>query len=447
MSEDGEAIASVEDLVRYFRSGEKPVERWRVGTEHEKVGIYLDTGGRVPYEGERGIGALLERIAEKDSWQRVREGEQVVALSKAGASITLEPGGQIELSGAPLATARETCLEFNTHVDLVNRLSADLGIVWLGLGIDPLHGVDEIPVMPKRRYEIMREYLPSRGSLALEMMHATATVQANFDYADERDMAAKMRTAMGCTSLVSALFANSSISAGAANGFASRRLAIWRETDPDRCGLLPFVFEDEFGYRDYARWALEIPMFFLIRDDRYLAARGTTFRAFMSDGFEGHHATLADWDTHLTTLFPEVRLKRIIEVRGADAVPREHICALPTLWKGLLYDDGARAAAWELVRGFSQQERDRAHDDIARRGLRASMGGRSVLELARELTDIAAEGLRRIAADRGGDDERGFLDPVWIQLDLGKSPGEVVLEAWQGSWQGSLERLIDYARY
>lgn len=448
MSDGAAPIGSTDELIAYFRSGETPVSDWRVGTEHEKIGVYLDSGDRVTYEGERGIGALLERIAAKDGWERVCEGPNVIALTKDGGSITLEPGGQIELSGAPLRTIRETCHEFNAHVDLVKELSEDMGIAWLGIGVDPLHDVTQMPVMPKARYRVMRSYLPARGSLALDMMHATATVQANFDYLDEADMADKMRTAMGCTGIVSAIFANSSLSASRENGYASRRMAIWHDTDPDRCGLLHFVFERDFGYREYAEWALDVPMFFLVRDGRYVPAEGMSFRQFMAQGLDRHRATLADWDTHLTTVFPEVRLKRIIEVRGADTVPRDLICALPALWKGLLYDDEARAAAWELVRGFSDEERDAGQIAVARGGLGAEIAGRPVLDLADEITAIASQGLRRIALRGETDaDERVFLDPIRAQLELEKSPGEVILDRWRGDWCATPRRLIEYARY
>jgi len=443
-----EPVEGVEQLVDYLRAGEKPPERWRVGTEHEKIGLQLPERSPVPYPGERGIGALLERIAAEDDWERVREGANVIALQKDGASITLEPGGQLELSGAPLRTIHETCSEFNGHLALMKRICEPLGIVWLGLGMHPIHRVDELPVMPKGRYQIMREYLPTKGALALEMMFATATVQANFDFADEADMAEKMRVACGTQALVSAIFANSSLSEGKANGFVSRRLNAWDYTDPDRCGLLPFVFEPDFGYRSYVEWALDVPMFFVVRDGRYSPGGGHTFRQFLERGVDGLRPTMADFDLHLTTVFPDVRLKRFIEVRGADAVPPGLTCSLPALWKGVLYDGEARAAAWQLVAGASWDERLAARGDVARRGLAAAFAGRPVLELARELAAIAREGLRRIAhAGRRDADESAYLDPIDEQLALGRSPGEEVLERWEGEWGRSLDRLIDYARY
>ena len=448
MNDADQRIESLEDCIDYFRSGETSESDWVVGTEHEKIGVYTESGLRVPYEGERGIGALLERIAGRDNWDRVLEAGNVVALTKDGASITLEPGGQIELSGAPLATIRETCREFNTHVDLVNEESRSFGVSWLALGVDPFHGVDEIPVMPKGRYDIMRDYLPARGGLAMDMMHASATVQANFDFSDEADMAMKLRTAMGCTAIVSAIFANSSISERDRNGFASKRVAIWRDTDPDRCGLLHFVFDPGFGYRAYAEWALDVPMFMLVRDGQAIPAKGVPFRTFMKEGFGEHRARFSDWDTHLTTLFPEVRLKRIIEVRGADAVSRGLTCALPALWKGILYEAEACEAAWSLVEKMSTQEREDAQVAVSREGLAATIGGRSALELAREFVGIASEALGTIGKRKGIEpDESHFLDPVWAQLETGKSPGEILAERWEGEWKQSPAAMIDFCTY
>ena len=448
MNPKDQPVEGLSDLCAYFEDAETPRADWRVGTEHEKIGVYADTGDRVPYEGPYGIGALLEKLAQALGWEHIREGGHTIALARDGASVTLEPGGQIELSGAPLRTSRETCREFNAHVDLVKELSDEFGIAWLGLGIDPFHEVTDIPTMPKARYDIMRTYLPTRGGLALDMMHATATVQANFDYKDEADMISKMRTALVATPILSALFANSSISGGKENGFASKRLVIWRDTDPDRCGLIPFVFDPDFGYERYAEWALDIPMFFVMRNGEYHPGDGVTFRQFMQNGWREMRPTVGDWDTHLTTLFPDVRLKRIIEVRGADTVPRDLICALPAVWKGLLYDEGACAAVWELLGGTSFADLDASQLDVAKRGLKADLGSRKVLDLARELVAHSAEGLRRIAeAGECDQDERVFLDPLFVQIEKGKSPGEEIAERWRGEWRCDRQRLIEATRY
>lgn len=448
MSRNQEPLSVRADLLSYFHDAQTPREDWVVGTEHEKVGVYADTGDRVPYEGPYGIGALLEKIAAAAGWERVEESGRIIALRNEGASVTLEPGGQIELSGAPLKTARQTCAEFNTHVDLVKDLSDEFGIAWLGLGIDPFHEVDAIPIMPKKRYDIMRSYLPTRGRHGLEMMHATATVQANFDYLDEADMIAKMRVALLATPIVSALFANSSLSGGKENGFVSKRLIIWRDTDPDRCGLIPFVFDPEFGYDRYIEWALDVPVFFVVRDGAYRAGDGTTFRQFMNNGFAGMFPTMDDWDLHLTTLFPDVRLKRIIEVRGADTVPKDLICALPAIWKGILYDEAALDATWRLLGKLTTEELDASQLDVAHRGLRAEMGRHHVLDLSKELVAISSEGLKRIA-ERGetDQDERNFLEPLLAQIEIGKSPGEVIAERWRGEWGHNRDRLIEATRY
>jgi glutamate--cysteine ligase len=441
-------IESVEDLVGYLREGEKPPERWRVGTEHEKIGLYAEGLTPVPYEGERGIGCLLADVAERGGWKTVLEAGRVVALVGDGASISLEPGGQLELSGAPLRTIHDTCREFHHHLELVRAASEPLGILWLSLGMNPLSEVADVPRMPRVRHDIMRSYLPAHGELALEMMHLTATVQANFDYESEADMVAKLRTALGVSPVVSAIFANSSLAAGKPSGYVSRRVHIWRHTDPDRCGIPSFVFAEGFGYRQWIEWALDVPMFFVVRDGLYRPMHGKPFRAFLQEGHEGERAHIADFDRHLTTLFPEVRLKRVIEVRGADAVPPGLICALPALWKGILYDAEARDAVWQLVGGWTQEEREAGLDAVARRGLGAEIAGRSALALAREVLALAEAGLRRIGhAGVLDPDERCYLVPIAEQLALGKSPGEIVIERWEGEWRRSPQRLIEYARY
>jgi glutamate--cysteine ligase len=440
-------VSNRSDLVAHIASGEKPPEAWRVGTEHEKIGVYEDTLERVPYEGENGIRGLLEEIARNDGWSSSFEGDNLVALEKDGASITLEPGGQLELSGAPLRTVHETCDEFHRHLHVVREASRARGIVWLSVGIDPKHGVAAVPQVPKERYGIMRAYLPSRGELALHMMHVTATVQANFDFEDEPDMVRKMRMASGVSPIVSALFANSSLAEGKSSGYVSRRVHIWQDTDPDRCGLLPFVFEPGFGYERYVEWALDVPMFFRLLDGRYEPMHGKPFRTVL-EGDGGPPATLLDFELHLTTLFPEVRLKRFIEVRGADAVPSGLICALPALWKGLLYDREALDAAWDLVSAWPFAERVASIEEVARRGLAATICGAKTLDLAGELVEIAAGGLQRIGHAGAADpDESGYLNPLREVLASGKSPGQALLERWEGPWNRSFEKLIEFARF
>ena len=441
-------VGSVADLVAFARAGEKPRSAWRVGTEHEKIGLRRADRRPVPYEGEAGIAGVLAAVAAEGGWREVREAGALIALDSESGSITLEPGGQLELSGAPLRTIFETCRELHRHLDVIRRVSEPRGIVWVALGGNPFHDVAEMPRVPKARYAVMRRYLPTKGELALHMMHLSATVQANLDYASEADMASKLRAAMGVTPIVSALFANSALYLGKPSGFVSRRVHIWRHVDPDRCGLLPFVFEPGLGYEQYVQWALDVPMFFVLHDGTYREANGLTFRRYLAEGHEGKRATLQDWNLHLTTLFPEVRLKQFLEVRGADAVPANLTCALPALWKGILYDDDARLAAWQLVAGWSFGEREAALEAVARRGLAAEVAGRPLLPLARELLEIARAGLARIGDGDGSEpDERGFLDPLREVAERGRSPGEEVLARWEGSWRGSPERLIEYARY
>jgi glutamate--cysteine ligase len=447
-SELDRPIEGPDDLVDYFRAGETPPTQWRVGLEHEKIALHVADASTVAYEGGDGIGALLRTLARDADWKTVNEGDVLVALDRDGESLTLEPGGQLELSGRPFRTIHETSRELSAHLEAVRAASKPAGIAWLALGAQPFHATADLPRMPKGRYRIMRQYLPSRGALAMDMMHATASVQASFDYADEADMTAKLRTALGVTSIVSAIFANSSLHEGRPSGFVSRRMEIWRHTDPARCGGIPFVFDEDFGYARYAEWALDVPMFFLVRDGAYTPLHGLTFRGFLCEGFEGRRATLADFDRHLTTLFPDVRLKRLIEVRGADSVAEDLVCAVPALWKGLLYDGEARSAAWALVASWSPGAREEAYRAVSRTGLSARAAGRPVLEWARELVEIAREGLRRIAhRDAAGRDERIHLDPVLAILEGGRSPGEIVAERWEGEWQRSPERLIASARY
>jgi len=440
-------IESVDELVDFMAAGEKPPSAWRVGTEHEKIGLHAADASLVEYAGERGIRALLESMAELGDWEPVREAGNVIALHKDAASVTLEPGGQLELSGAPLRTIHETRDEIEAHLELVRRASEPLGIAWLGLGIHPFHAPHEIPSMPKARYRIMRSYLPTRGSRALAMMFTTATVQANYDYASEADMIEKVRIALGVQPIVSSIFANSSVSEGKANGFASKRLFTWTDTDPDRCGMLPIAFDPDFGYRRYVEWALDVPMFLVVRDGEYHAAHDQTFRQFLRDGRGEFRATLEDFNLHLTTLFPDVRVKQFIEVRGADAVPKRLLLALPAIWKGVLYDADARAAAWALVGAASQAEREQAQREVAQRGMDARYAGRPIRELGSELAEIARGGLQRIGHFDRDSDESAFLDPVFEQLELGRSPGQVMRALWDGPWHASADRLIEYARY
>jgi glutamate--cysteine ligase len=434
-------IESIDDLVAYFRAGEKPRAQFRIGIEHEKLALRTGAFEPVPYDGPNGIEAFLRRIDREPGFEAITEDDRVMGLD-GPASVSLEPGGQVEQNGRPHAHLLDAIAEIESHLALLRPIAEASGIVLLGLGAHPFHPTKELTQLPRERYRIMRSYLPTRGELALDMMHATASLQVSFDWSDEAEMVSMMRTALAVTPVVMGCFANASLAIGRPSGFVSRRAWIWRNMDPDRCGLLPFAFEEGMGYARYAEWALDVPMFFIVRDGRYHAMNGVTFRSFWRAGHQGQRATLADWDRHLTTLFPEVRPKRILEVRCADAVPMPLLGAVPALWKGLLYDADARSAAAERV-AWTPDERDAVHLDVARRGLAADSPSGSVLALARALAGIARAGLER----SGAAGEAVLLDPLDELLERGKSPGEIVLERWQGEWAGSPARLIEYARY
>jgi glutamate--cysteine ligase len=438
-------------LLEYFRRGEKPRESWRVGTEYEKLGILLDTLEPVPYDGARGIGALLEGLRRDHGFEPLLDGDRLVGLAYGEATISLEPGGQLELSGAPLRTLHETSGELREHLAQLARTSERFGIAWLALGLQPFVELERAPRMPRERYSIMREHLGKRDSLGLHMMHMTAGVQANLDFGSAADLARKLRVSLAASPVTTALFANSALAGGKPAGFESRRAHIWRHTDPDRCGLLPFVFDpgwdEASAYARYTEWALGVPMLFILREGHHLPARGITFREFMRSGLGGHAPTLADWNLHLTTLFPEVRVKRVLEVRSADAVPADLCVALPAFWKGLLYDETALGEAERRLARWTHPEVDALQRDAASRGLAASAPDGPVASVARDLVSIARDGLRRIGEkDASGRDESGFVDPLLERIERGASPARELLGRWQ-SWAGHRERLVEYARY
>lgn len=428
-------ITSIDDLIRFFERAEKPRQRWRVGMEHEKLGFLEGTLHPVPYEGPRGIEAVLERF-DRFGFEPYREpdGSRVAGV-RPGATLSLEPGGQFELSGEAFACAHACKEELLHHVAQARAIGVELGIRWLGIGYRPFGTVDEMPWMPKERYRVMRAYLPTRGKHALDMMLMTATVQANFDWSSEEDMARKMRVAMSVSPLVTAMYANSFLVNGRDSGWTSFRYEVWNHVDPDRCGLLPFVFDEGFGYRRWVEYALDVPMFFIRREGRYIPAHHLTFRQFLEEGLDGHVANMGDFEDHLTTLFPEVRAKSFIEVRGADACSPSMNAALPALWKGILYDDEALRAADELLAGMRFEARLELQLEVARRGLAARCERGAVLDLARELFRISSEGLRRQACPHANaTDERVVLEPVEQVLEEGRSPAE----SWRERWHGDL---------
>ncbi len=422
---------TLDDLVGHFRSGSKPRAAFRVGVEQEKIAARAD-GAVVPYLGPDGVEALLGGLARRGFIAMSEDGHPI-GLARGGDRVTVEPGGQVELSGAALRTASACAAVLRAHVAEVREVGAPLGIRLLGIGARPFGAIDDVPWLPKRRYTVMRRYFPEQGRqsrLAHHMMKQTATVQANFDYVDEADAVAKMRTAFGVTSLVTALFAASPVSEGRPNGFKTIRAAIWLETDEARAGLLPAAFTPGFSFRDYAEWALDVPMFFVVRGGVYRPAHALTFRRFLAEGFEGETATMKDWEVHLSTLFPEVRLKRYIELRGADAGPLPMAASLAALWRGVLDDPEASAAAWALVAGASLAEREALRRAVPREALAARFGRHTARELAVELVSIARAGLGRLA---GGAADADLLAPLEAYAAAGRTPADDLLADFEGA--------------
>ncbi len=440
-----------QQLIDYVAAGEKPREAWRIGTEHEKFGFRTDDLRAPTFEGDRGIRALLEGIAARYGWDIAREGEIPVALIRDKANITLEPAGQLELSGAPLETIHQTCLEVNSHLEEVRSIADGMGLGFLGMGFQPKWRRDEMPWMPKGRYKIMREYMPKVGSLGLDMMTRTCTVQVNLDFGSEADMVRKFRTSLALQPIATALFADSPFTEGKPNGFLSYRSHVWTDTDADRTGMLDFVFEDGFGYERYVDYILNVPMYFSYQDGGYIDLAGKDFKRFMAgtlDALPGTRATMKDWADHLTTAFPEVRLKQYLEMRGADGGPWNRLCALPALWVGLLYDDEALYAAWELVKDFTREERHALRDGVPKYGLKLPFRQGTVRDLARETVKIAAHGLkRRGQLNRNGADESIFLDPLIEIVDANQTPAERKLELFHGEWNGSVDPVFKEFAY
>ena len=438
-------ITDHRQLVDVLASGEKPREAWRIGTEHEKFGFRLDDLRPPTFDGERGIEALLKGLA-RFGWTPFEEHGHVIALTKGLASVTLEPAGQLELSGAPVETLHDTCREVGSHLREVREVADELGLGFLGMGFQPKWRRDEMPWMPKGRYKIMREYMPKVGTLGLDMMTRTCTVQVNLDYASEADMVKKFRVSLALQPVATALFADSPFTDGKPNGYLSYRSHIWTDTDRDRTGMLDFVFEDGFGYERYVDYLLDVPMYFSYRDGEYIDASGKSFRTFLRgelDVLPGALPTIRDWNDHMTTAFPEVRLKKFLEMRGADGGPWNRLCALPAFWVGLLYDDAALDAAWDLVRDFSMAERNALRDDVPRHALKTPFRGGTLQDIAIEALKIADAGLRRRArADSCGVDESGFIAPLLEIAEAGETPAERKLALFHGAWNGSVDPVF-----
>lgn len=446
------AITSKRQLVDYIAKGEKPESEWRIGTEHEKFPFLTDTLTPVPYDGPRSIKALLEGLKGRFGWTGVYEEGNIIALADPTGlgSISLEPGGQFELSGAPLATVHETCDEVHNHLAQVREIGDALGIGFLGLGSSPIWTRAETPVMPKGRYKIMAPYMDKKGKHGRDMMFRTSTVQVNLDFSTEADMVKKLRVSLALQPVATALFANSPFTEGKPNGYKSFRSAVWLDTDPDRSGMLPFAFEPGMGYERYVDYALDVPMYFVHRDGHYHNTSGESFRAFMEGKLPqlpGVRPTQQDWSDHLTTIFPEVRLKKFLEMRGADTGPWRTLCALPALWVGIFYDQTALDGAWELVKDWSADDRQKLREAVPREALQATVKGRTVQDVAKDMLALSRKGLgeRRIVGCKGKTETR-FLDDLDDIAASGRTRAEDLLQLYDTSWNHDVRRVFrDFA--
>ncbi|MCC5975914.1 MAG: glutamate--cysteine ligase [Rubellimicrobium sp.] len=435
----GGTIERPEQMVEYIAEGCKPKAEWRVGTEHEKFGFLTDTLQPLPYDGDRSIRALLEGLAARFGWSRIEEGGQIIGLARGGASVSLEPGGQFELSGAPLATIAETEAELRGHLDEVASLAGPMGVGFLAMGAAPVWSHETMPRMPKGRYRLMTDYMGRVGTHGTQMMYRTCTVQANLDFASEADMVQKLRVALALQPVATALFAASPFFEGKVNGHRSWRSRIWRGLDDARTGMLPFVFEDGMGFERWVDWVLDVPMYFVYRDGVYIDALGQSFRDFLKGrlpALPGELPTLSDFADHLTTVFPEARVKRFIEMRGADAGSTGMMLALPAFWVGLMYDQDALDAAWDLVKGWDAETREGLRVAASERALKGAAGGVVLGDLAREVLEIAGAGL----AARGLDEGR-FLDPLVEIATSGETQADRMLAAYEGDWAGEAARV------
>ncbi len=451
---DTTPLSSASELSDYLATGSRPKDKFRIGTEHEKFAFFKHDHSPVPYSGEASISALLKGMQAKLGWEPIMDGDNIIGLGEQSGmgAISIEPGGQFELSGAPLESIHETCRESNRHLALVKEIAEPMGIGFLGLGGSPKWTLAETPRMPKSRYDIMTRYMPKVGSKGLDMMYRTCTIQVNLDFSSEADMAAKMRVSMKLQSIATALFAASPFTEGKPNGLVSWRGDIWRDTDNRRSGVLPFVFDADFGFSDYVEWALDVPMYFVVRDGHYHDCTHVTFRQFMDGALKGEIAawepTMGDWTNHLSTLFPEVRLKRFLEMRGADGGPWRRICALPAFWVGLLYDDAALSAAEALTADWSVEDVIAMRDEVPVKGLAARIRNRSVLDVSREVVSLATAGLKARARLNGeGQDESIFLQPLEEVLAKKQTMAEDLLSRFNGRWNGSVEPSFEEFQY
>ena len=449
----GGPIEHHSQLAEYLASGCKPESDWRIGTEHEKFGYCRDSLKPLPYEGPRSIRAMLEGMRDRFGWSPVEEQGKLIGLERNGANISLEPGGQFELSGAPLETIHQTCDEVNSHLAEVKEIADEIGVGFIGLGAAPQWSEDQMPMMPKGRYRLMTDYMDRVGTHGKQMMYRTCTVQVNLDFSSEADMVKKLRVALALQPVATALFANSPFFDGKPNGMKSWRSRIWRGLDDSRTGMLPFAFEEGMGFERYVDWVLDVPMYFVYRDGKYIDALGQSFRDFLKGelpALPGEKPTLSDWADHLTTVFPEARVKKFIEMRGADGGPWRRLCALPAFWVGLTYDQGALDAAWDMVKGWDAETREALRVAAAEQGLQARVNGLSMHDLARQAVEIAEAGLKARARPGAGGlvpDETHFLNALKESIETGRTPADELLEEYHGAWGGDLDRIYTAHSY
>ena len=448
---EGAPIESKAQLIGHIAAGEKPKDQWRIGTEHEKFGFALKDHAPLPYEGQGpSVRKLLEGLT-RFGWQAIEENGKPVALKREGGSITLEPGGQFELSGAPLENLHETCREVNTHLREVREVADEVGAGFLGLGFSPKWSLEETPMMPKDRYNIMKAYMPKVGTMGHQMMFRSCTVQTNLDFASEADMVKKMRVSLALQPIATALFANSPFADGKPNGYLSYRAHVWTDTDNNRTGMLHFAFDEGFGYEQYVDWALDAPMYFVKRNSVFQDATGLSFRDFLKGELPllpGELPVLSDWEDHLSTLFPEVRLKTFLEQRGADGGPWNRLCALPAFWVGLLYDQTALDAAWDLVQDWTAEERDAMRAGAAKTALKTPFRNTTLQDIAQQALAISRSGLKaRQRLNAHGENEALFLDDLDEIAKTGVSPAERLLERYHGAWNESVEPIFEEAAY
>ena len=444
----GGPIERYEQMAEYLASGCKPKEDWRIGTEHEKFGFCKDSLLPLPYDGERSIHAVLSALRDRHDWQELREADQLIGLTKDGANISLEPGGALELSGAPLETIHETCDEVNVHLKEVKDIADEIGVGFIGLGAAPTWMHEEMPLMPKGRYKLMDAYMGKVGTMGRTMMRRTSTVQVNLDYSSEADMIQKLRVGIALQPVAVALFANSPFFEGKPNGHKSWRSRVWRDTDNARAGMIPFVFDDDFGFERWVEYALDVPMYFVYRDGKYIDALGQSFRDFL-DGklpaLPGEKPTLSDWADHLTTAFPEARIKKYIEMRGADGGQWRRLCALPAFWVGLCYEQDSLDAAWDLVKDWDAETREALRVTASVDGLCAKVGNIDMHELSKSVLDIAHAGLAKRARPGAGGmipDETHFLNALMESVETKKTPADELMDHYNGAWAGDLNRIF-----